>query len=123
MTDNCRYGENLQIWGAGAGTHQNSAKSARKVGQCLYSQSLNSPQIYLSEDSKWNDDGNAPFMHMKLQSGSFISFIIILLVWGFSINLGFTLMRTTIDNQLFYIQCFHMVSNNSSLFISMSNSV
>jgi hypothetical protein len=46
-----------------------------------------------------------------------------LLVWGFSINLGFTLMRTTIDNQLFYIQCFHMVSNNSSLFISMSNSV
>jgi hypothetical protein len=58
-----------------------------KVGQCLYSQSLNSPQIYLSEDSinhgQVGDDGNAPFMHMELQSESFISLIIILLVWGF----------------------------------------
>jgi hypothetical protein len=40
-----------------------------------------------SEDSinhgQVGDDGNAPFMYMELRSGSFISLIIVLLVWVF----------------------------------------
>jgi len=35
-------------------------------------------------------------------------------------HLGSTLLRTTNDNQFFFL-CFHMVFNNSSLFMSMSN--
>jgi hypothetical protein len=47
----------------------------------------NSLPHYLSEDSincgQVGDDGNAPSMHMELQSGLFIRLTIILLVWGF----------------------------------------
>ncbi len=35
-------------------------------------------------------------------------------------HLGSTLLRTTNDNQFFFL-CFHMVFNNSSLFMSVSN--
>jgi hypothetical protein len=40
------------------------------------------------------------------------------------INLSFTLLRITNDDQLFFFfLCFHMVFNNSLLFMSMSNLV
>jgi hypothetical protein len=53
-------------------------------------------------------------------------------VWGvffffkvlcFFINLSFTLLHNTSDDLFFFnfFQCFHMIFNNSSLFMSMSN--
>jgi hypothetical protein len=89
VTDNCRYGGNLQIWGGGqAQAPTRTVQNLReKVGQCIHSQFRNYLPHYLSEDSinhgQVGDDGNAPFMYMELRSGSFISLIIVLLVWVF----------------------------------------